>query len=156
MAMRIRFLLLAAGVATLPFNCLGAGCGISATSIHFGGYNIFDATPRDSTGTVTVQCQGAQPTRPVNVTISISTGISGTYAMRQMASMTGPDRLKYNLFTDAARTIIWGNGTGGSSAVTRSVDRTSPWTASVYARVPQRQNVSVGTYSDNITLSIDF
>jgi spore coat protein U-like protein len=156
MAMRIRILLLAAGVAALPLTCLGAGCGISATSIHFGGYSIFDATPRDSSGTVTVQCQGAQPSRPVNVTISISTGISGAYATRQMASLTVPDRLRYNLFIDAARTIVWGNGTGGSSTLSRSVDRTSPWTASIYARVPQRQNVSVGSYSDNITLSIDF
>jgi spore coat protein U-like protein len=73
-----------------------------------------------------------------------------------MASLTVPDRLRYNLFIDAARTIVWGNGTGGSSTLSRSVDRTSPWTASIYARVPQRQNVSVGSYSDNITLSIDF
>jgi spore coat protein U-like protein len=153
MTHRIMLLVLTAAMA-LPATCRASSCGVSATGIAFGGYNIFDTVPRDSTGNITVQCQGVQPNRPVTVTVSISTGSSGSYAVRQMVSSTGSDRLNYNVYTNSARTIVWGNGTGGSSTLSATLDRTTPWTTSIHGRIPPRQNVSVGSYSDALTVTI--
>jgi spore coat protein U-like protein len=73
--------------------------------------------------------------------------------MRQALSF----RLDYNLFLDANRTTIWGDGTGGSS---RSGPIMPPLltqvTVTVYTRIPARQNVRVGHYTDSITATINF
>ena len=61
-------------------------------------------------GSVAVQCTiGILP----SFQVALSTGGSGSYATRKMSN--GTDTLSYNLYTDAGHTIIWGDGSGGTS-----------------------------------------
>ncbi len=98
----------------------GATCSVAATGVNFGAYDISLAAPDDSTGDVTVTCSYVPPggATDVNLQASLSPGISGSYSPRQMAS--GPARLNYNLFLDAARSSIWGNGLSGTGIATAS------------------------------------
>jgi spore coat protein U-like protein len=64
------------------------------------------------------------------------------------------DLLNYNLFTDAARSAVWGDGTQGTSTLSSKVQRNKPWVATVYGRIPAGQNVPVGLYSDTLTVTI--
>jgi len=71
--------------------------------------------------------------------------------------LKGSEALNYNLYLDAARTIIWGDGTAGTQTYfiknpTNNQDVTVP----VYGRVPTGQSVSKGTYSNTITVTINF
>ena len=50
------------------------------------------------------------------IAITISRGASATFNPRSM--VVGADALNYNLYLDASRTSIWGDGTGGSSHFT--------------------------------------
>jgi spore coat protein U-like protein len=141
----------------------GATCSVAATAVNFGAYDISLTTPDDSTGDVTVTCTYVAPggSTQVNVVASLSTGTSGSYSPRQMAS--GPGRLNYNLFRDTPRTLIWGNGLSGTSVNTASL-RVGPGVGNgtrtaqfpVYGRVPPQQAVDVGAYSDTIVVTVTF
>lgn len=130
-------------------------CTVTAADVSFGNYNPLSSSNTDSTGSVRVRCT-LLVAFGGSYTIALSTGSSGTYTQRTMRN--GASNLGYNLFTTAARSVIWGNGTGGSSSVTRSffallfVDQTT----TVYARIPPGQNVPGGVYSDTITATVTY
>jgi spore coat protein U-like protein len=139
------FLLLAGGAE--------AACSVSATGVNFGAYDVFVATPYDSTGTVTVTCDQAPP---VDVTITIGpSGTSGGFIPRQMRSSSSPDRLNYNLFVNAGRSTVWGDGAAGTSTVfLKNVKKNRPTVTTIYGRIPPGQDVSVGSYFDSLTVTI--
>jgi spore coat protein U-like protein len=125
-------------------------CTISAASVNFGAYNVFNAAPLDSTGTVTCQC--ANNDRDVQV--FLSAGQSGSYFPRTMGK--GSESLPYNLFTDAARTSIWGDGSGGTVAYFNNRPRTQVFVLTIYGRIYSGADVSSGSYSDSVVATINF
>jgi spore coat protein U domain-containing protein, fimbrial subunit CupE1/2/3/6 len=133
-------------------------CGVTATGVNFGGYDVFDNVARDATGTITVTCNAPEqnPNAPIPVMVSLSPGGSGTFAQRQMQSAGGTAPLNYNLFTNASCSTIWGDGSGASSIISNNVTRATPLTATIFGRIPPRQNVSAGQYSDLITVTIQW
>lgn len=64
---------------------------------------------------MSLQCTWVGPggAQQVKYVVTLSTGISGTYAARTMVS--GPNTLTYNMYVDTARTQIWGDGSPGTS-----------------------------------------
>ena len=127
------------------------GCTISATSVNFGSYNVFTGSTTDSTGTVTINCNGSAH----NITVGLSQGSSSTFNPRTM--IKGGETLTYNLYRDAARTTIWGDGTGGTSTYTNANPaNNADIILTVYGRVPAGQDVSAGAYSDTVAAVINF
>jgi spore coat protein U-like protein len=131
------------------------GCTVGVTSISFGNYNVFSSTPADTVGTITVNC--GRRVVQVNVTLGVSQ-TSGAFIPRQMRRSAGSDRLSYNIYTDPARTTIFGNGTGGTSDVRlhRPPGPPANWSQIIttYGRIPPGQDVSVGTYSDTLSVTV--
>ncbi|TFG92393.1 MAG: SCPU domain-containing protein [Syntrophobacterales bacterium] len=134
-------------------ECFAFNCRISTTPVNFGTYDVFSQTVLDSTGTVSVTCNNLEK-RPMFIKVTLSAGNSGVFNPREMRSTSGQDRLKYYLFSDPSRTVVWGDGTGGSSYVSAGVSRNSVFNALIYGRILPRQNVSVGTYSDVLTATV--
>jgi spore coat protein U-like protein len=126
-------------------------CTISATSVNFGTYNVFNGSDVDSTGTVTYRCNGSAH----NITVGLTQGASATFSTRQMQK--GSEGLSYNLFLDASRTTIWGDGTSGTSVyqIGNPPNNTNV-NLTVYGRVSAGQDVSAGTFSDTVTAVINF
>jgi spore coat protein U-like protein len=139
-------------LGTLYASEAGAqSCTISATSVNFGNYNVFNGTPLDSTGTITYRCNAAAS----NITVALTKGASTTYNPRLMYK--GVEVLGYNLFRNAARTNIWGDGTSGTAIYSRAnPPNNSNVNLTVYGRVPAGQDVSAGTFSDTVTAVINF
>lgn len=133
----------------------GCSCTVTATNVSFGNYNPLDGANNDATGSVRVRCI-LLVALVGSFTIDLSTGDSGSYTTRRMRN--GANALTYNLYTTAARTQVWGNGTGSSVQVTRnflallSVDDTT----TVYARIPAGQNVPAGAYGDTIVVTVTY
>jgi spore coat protein U-like protein len=127
------------------------------TSLPFGSYNIFNPAPLDSTASLSVDCNipPQHPQAPMPVAIALSPGNSGGFAQRWLRS-AGPDNLRYNLYTTAAFSAIWGDGGGSSSIVTALVSRSTPFNGTIYGRIPAQQNVRAGSYSDTITVTISY
>jgi spore coat protein U-like protein len=147
--------LLAAALLAAPFMLSGANaCTISAVGVAFGAYNPQSAANDDATGTVTLAC----PTAVTAPVVELSTGGSGTYSPRRMTN--GAFNINYNLYTTAARTVVWGNGTGGTVKLTLSGGTVSGGTRnfsrSIFGRAPGSQNVGAGSYLDTIVLTVTF
>ena len=150
---------LARGLIVLGIWLLGSGsafaqapsCTISVTSVAFGTYNVFTTSADDSTGTITYRCNATA----ANISISLSDGSSSTFSPRTLRK--GSEILTYNLYRNAARTNIWGNGTGGTSVYTRAnPPNNSNVNLTIYGRIPAQQDVSAGNYSDTVSAVINF
>jgi len=135
-------------------------CGASASGVVFGVYPQASPTPLDSTGLITLTCtKSPGPDNTLTYSIALSAGASGSYAARTMTS--GASTLSYNLYTDLARTLIWGNGIGGAQTVNGSVQGLSGSAATIfnftiYGRVPALQNVNPGSYTDSIVVTVTY
>lgn len=133
-------------------------CDVTATGVNFGSYDVFSPVPLDSTGSINISCNipSKNPHAPLAVTVSLSPGNSGSFAQRAMQQAGGPDQMNYNLYTNASMSTIWGDDGGSSSVQTAFVTRDMPYRATIYGRIPARQNVRAGSYGDVITVTIEY
>lgn len=142
----------------LPARALLVSCTTSASGVAFGSYLPFSASPLDSTGTVTVTCTPLLLGLLVNYSIALSPGTSGSYASRTMLAGSSP--LHYQLYTNAARSTVWGNGSGGTAVVSDgyTIALLLPVTRNytVYGRVPALQAVAPGSYVDTIVVTVSY
>jgi spore coat protein U-like protein len=132
-------------------------CNVSATPVNFVTYNPLSGSPTDATGTITVSCQVLLVGLSVSWSIALNSGSSGNYAARRMQS--GTDSLSYNLYTSAAHTSVWGDGTGGTSLVSSNpflVVGSDTVDYTVYGRVPAGQDRAAGSYMDLITVTVTY
>ena len=127
-----------------------AACTISTTPVSFGSYNVFSATPLDTTGTVTYRCGTER-----NIRITLNRGGAATFNPRRM--LKGSEALNYNLYRDAARTTIWGDGTGGTQVYSdANPPNNQNVTVNIFGRIPAGQDVTAGSYANTITATINF
>jgi spore coat protein U-like protein len=125
-------------------------CAIAATNMVFLNYNPVTGANNTATSTITTTC-----TVGSNPTISLTAGSSGSFAARTMVS--GGNQITYNLYTDAAHTTVWGDGTGGTSTKQPGVSTGVPILTTVYGQItPPIQVVATGAYSDTITATTNF
>ncbi len=132
-----------------------AACTLSTTGIAFGVYNPAATVAKDVTGTITLRCDILSGLGGYQITLS--QGTSGGYGSRRLRSST--DQLAYQLYVDAARTAIWGNGSSNTSFITSIVPIALLGGAvdvPVYARIPARQSVAQGSYSDTIIVTVSY
>lgn len=139
-------------------------CTVSSTPVAFGPYDALSATPLDGSGQVTVECRR---TNTVAFVTTLGRGGAGSYSPRAMSS--GGNQLQYNLYTNAARTIVFGDGTGGTSSVQCFTGVTMNGCIGsnpsgqgrraflpFYGRIPAGQDVAAGNYLDTVQVTIVF
>lgn len=124
-----------------------SACTVSATSAAFGTIDPLVNTETLSTATLSVSCPES-----TSYTVALGPG-SGTIENRRMVS--GTHELSYNLYTDASRSMIWGDGTGGSTTVSGTAD-SSGTDHTVYGHVPWQPSAVPGTYSDSIVVTVTY
>lgn len=139
--------------------CTGIGCTcvVSSSAAPFGNYSSLSGSAVDTTANVQVVCSVLVVGLNVSYTIASSTGNAGSYTPRQMTFSSYA--LPYNLYTDAAYTQIWGNGTSGTNIISDSyvlalLSQTRNYT--IYGRIPAGQNVAPGAYNDTIVVTLTF
>ena len=135
----------AALLVTLPAMTAHAECSLGVSDVVFGEYDVF--APNDSliTGSVGLSCDSE-----TNVQVALSAG-NGTFDARRM--LNGTHSLFYNLYLDAGRLSLWGDGSPGTNVLGLSG---SGGNYTIYGRIPARQNVRSGLYSDTIVVSLTF
>ncbi len=120
-------------------------CTITATNLAFGNYTATAAST--STSTISVTC-----TNTTAYNVGLSAGASGDVANRTMKN--GTHSLKYSLYQNSTRTTNWGNTVGTDTEAGTGNGKLQPLT--VYGQVPASQFVTVGSYSDTITVTITY
>lgn len=143
-----------AATTTTSFSVSGTvvpTCSVAATALNFGGAipNPINSNV-DAQSTVTATCSsGAAYTIGLNA----GTGVGATFAARRMTS--GPNTLVYSLYTDPARSSVWGDGTVGS-IVFNGAGTGSAQAIPVYGRIAAPQTVPTGGYTDTIVVTLTF
>ena len=123
---------------------------VTATALNFSDYDPLSGADKDASTTIDVTCSNGTP-----FIVKLGGGTNGNITQRKLKEDGGSDELNYNLYTDASRTTVWGdgstgqtvNGTGTGSAVQETV----------YGRIAGGQNSkAAGVYSDTITVTVDY
>jgi spore coat protein U-like protein len=148
-----------AALATSTFNVTATvlkNCLVSSADLPFGSY-----TPNTGALTgnsaITVRCT---KTTPYTVALNAGSTAGGSLAQRLMGS--GANTLQYNLYTSAALTTVFGDGTGGTSMVPgtgNGMAVASAQTVTVYGSLLDsafNQNAAPGAYTDQITVTVTY
>lgn len=157
--MRLASLLLAMlSVFFQPVNAQSASttsikCTVTGGSLAFGGYNPLSSDSHLGTGSVYVNCRGGPPT---TARLEVSAGNSGNFSQRYMTD--GSNLLYYNIYSDASHTQIIGDGSGSSvnSGLSFEIRGNTSKFLFIYGSAPGGQNVPVGSYSDNLRVTVVF
>ncbi|CAN0625401.1 Spore coat protein U (SCPU) domain-containing protein [Burkholderia multivorans] len=137
---------------TFPFSASATvvnNCYISATNLNFSATGVLN-TALNATGSINARCTNGDAWR-----ISLNGGSSGNVAGRAMQRSGGGGTVGYQLYTDAAHTTPWGDGTGGTAMAT-GTGNGAQQVISVYGVVPPQTTPAPGSYSDTITATISF
>ena len=126
-----------------------ADCIFNSTSdVAFGVYDVFSSLDTDSTGSVRIRCNPIVP-----YTVKLSAGTAGSFMPRRLAN--GTAQLEYNLYLDSAHTQVWGDGSSGTSFLSAAAHNGNR-TYTIYGRIPNGQDPTVGSYVDAIIATLDF
>jgi spore coat protein U-like protein len=128
-----------------------ANCTVSTSPIAFGSVNTLSGAPVNASGGVTVTCtNGTLWTASADQ----GQGAGASFTARRMSS--GSNTLAYNIFTDSARTIVWGDGSGSSATVSQNGSGAAQ-SITVFGQVPAGQSsVPAGSYSDTVAVTISY
>lgn len=131
-------------------------CTVSATAVAFGtSINPLVSSSLTPTGTITVACTNGFAS--TTFTIAATAG-SGSFAQRYMKD-SASNQMNYNLYTDTNHTVIWGDGTGGSSVI-NGANEAATTTYTVYGKLSFPQTLGPATYpdaySDTITMTLTY
>jgi spore coat protein U-like protein len=131
-------------------------CRVSTSGAPFGSFDVIGNESRDTLVSLTMSCTGKiGESARYTIALSQGTNTSVTRAMR-----SGVRRLRYNLYSDSARTQIWGDGASGSSTVGGSLTiGASPTTRvfTIYGRIPDSQQVAeAGAYMDSLSVLVSY
>ena len=136
-------------------SSVSANCTISATDLNFGAYDPVVAnktTPLDVNTTVTVLCTKGS----TGVTVGLDLGTHSAAGSRFMSN--GTDSLHYELYSDSAGGTVWSNAGAGLVAwpVFGPIGAGAGTPHTVFGRIPAGQDVSIGSYADVVTATVNF
>jgi spore coat protein U-like protein len=132
-----------------------ANCLVTANNLAFGTYDP-TAADRDVNTQVLVRC-----TNGTGYTVALNAGVTTGATLAQRLMTNGTDFMNYNLYTTAARTVIFGDGTGGTATIGGTgtgLGVPQEQTVTVYGRIPTGQTtLPVATYTETtITVTVTF
>lgn len=115
-------------------------CSVSSIPLNFGIY--WGKTALTSQTTISVNC-----TLPTTTQVQMDAGLhSANFITRKLATSVR-NTMNYNLYTNFARSRVWGDGTNGTFTLTGN-------RLTVYASIPAGQVVKAGTYADTVVVTI--
>lgn len=129
-------------------------CHVSTGALAFGAYDTASAAALDVMGSLDIHCSKKVH---VELSLGVGNGVGASYSGgRKMTHTGGTNTLTYNLYANAARTQVWGDGTHGSVTLKINRDKNN-FSQTIWARLPARQTTaSPGSYQDTVVASIAY
>lgn len=137
--------------ATVVSNCnFTSGGGGGSITLDFGNYDTVgtqETNSLDSTTNFDSRCS-----KGTSVSLSFDTGQHASGSIRRMEH--NGEYLVYEIYSDSGFTTVWGSGAENDMEYTST--QSAPESKAVYGRILPGQDVSIGTYSDTLTLTATF
>jgi spore coat protein U domain-containing protein, fimbrial subunit CupE1/2/3/6 len=128
-----------------------ANCTVSTSALAFGNVDTIAGSNVDSTGGLTVTCTNGTAWAAA---AGVGSGSGASFANRKMTA--GANLLNYNIYTTAARTTVWGDGTS-STATIGGTGTGAAQNVTVYGRVASGQSsVPAGAYADTVAVTVTY
>ncbi len=130
-----------------------SACTVAGSTLNFGSSidPLATSTPVDATSTLSVQCTN---TTPYTVALNAGANAGGASNFTTRTMKSGANSLGYQLYLDAGRSSIWGDGTASSTHAGTGTGSTQSLT--IYGRMPSLANVVPGSYTDTVTVTISY
>lgn len=126
-------------------------CEISAADLTFTAFAPATAGGNeDASSSISVQCTN---TTPYTIALDAGTG-GGDVTTERLMTGPGADTLSYNLYTDAARSVIFGDGVAGMALA--GTGDGSLKSEVVYGRIVKNQFVTPGNYSSTVGVTVTY
>ena len=123
-------------------------CSVSASTMNFGNYQPSAATDSTSVTSVSVLCNLG-----TTYTLSVDSGENGSGTTRRMKLSGGTDLLTYQVYSNIGLTNVLGiTGATGISGVGSGLAVGTL----LYGVVPKGQQVTGGTYTDKLIVTVDY
>ena len=120
----------------------------TATVLAFGAQSAI-ASNLDATSSISVLCTNATP---YTIGLNAGTGTGATVAQRVLTN--GSATLNYSIYSDSARTQVWGVTPGTDAQAGTGTGATQTYTA--YGRIPPASNLTAGAYTDTISVTVTY
>ncbi len=127
-------------------------CRVIVPPLSFGTYDplaTHATQPADASVNLTVTC-----TRNTAAAVSFDFGLHAPSGSDRAMSGQGPEPLHYQIYRDAARLQVWAQGSEAMRVISHGVG--TPDQLTVFGRIPPRQEVEPGAYTDVLTATVEF
>jgi spore coat protein U-like protein len=141
-----------------------AGCSVSSAGLAFGLYQPLSfpgkLTSADSISNagISVVCTGI--VGGGLYTLALGPSIAGPgdrVSTRYLVNSNGGDDMRFNVYTDAAYSVVWGDGAMGSLISGGIASGDSNRSITVYGRVPAGQNtLKAGSFAGSLTITLTY
>lgn len=154
-------------MALLTAGQAWAGCNVSSSGLSFGPYQPltfpghFTSVDAVSTGTVSITCSNMVALASYTLALGASAdGAGDRISTRYLANSSGGPNMAFNIYTDATRSVVWGNGSTGaviSGSLPLITLGSQTQNVTVYGKIPAGQNtLKAGTYSGPLTITLTY
>ena len=128
-----------------------ANCTVSTSALGFGSVNTIGGSNVDGTGGLSITCTNGTAW---SAAAGVGAGSGASFTSRRMTA--GANVLNYNLYTSAARTTVWGDGTA-STGLLSGTGTGAAQSVTVYGRVSSGQTgVPAGSYADTVSVTVTY
>jgi len=150
-----------AAIALLAWSMAGyahAGCTSSSSGMAFGAYTTLVSADVISAAQIDVVCQGMPDGSSYTLALGPSADGGGDrISTRYLANTRGGDLMVFNLFTDANRTVVWGDGVTGALIHGNLNAGGSPSSMVVYGKIPAGQRtLRAGSFHGSMTVTLTY
>jgi spore coat protein U-like protein len=123
-----------------------ATCTVASTPLAF--HSIHASTVSNTTASVSVNCTGG-----ATYSVGMDYGLHSTGTQRALLG-TDASTVNYNIFTDFAHTIPWGNIDGVDALAGTGTGATQIIT--VFGQVPSQTGIVDQAYADTVTVTLTY
>jgi spore coat protein U-like protein len=122
-------------------------CTVTVTDLAFGSYDMLDPAPTDAVAAIRVAC-----TIDAVYHVGLNAGAGAGATVSQRSMQREGQALRYGLFSDPGRRVIWGNTVGVDALA--GVGTGMATEHAIYGRIAPRQPIRSGHYADTVTATL--